>query len=122
MLLVGAGAFLVLTYPLFLLLSRGTFAAALSAQLTFAACGALISGSCPAAFVEMFPTRTRYSGIAVSYNLAQALFGGTSPLIATWLIQATGNDRAPAFYLMFAAAVGGIAAVAMEDRSRQPLE
>jgi MHS family proline/betaine transporter-like MFS transporter len=120
-LVAGAGAFLVLTYPLFLLLSRGTFASALGAQLAFAVCGALFIGTCPAAFVEMFPTRTRYSGIAIGYNLAQAILGGTTPLIATWLIRATGNDRAPAFYLMIAAAVAGTVALTMEDRSGQPL-
>ncbi len=121
-LLAGSGAFLVLTYPLFLLLSHGTFASALGAQLVFAVCGALFMGTCPAAYVELFPTRTRYSGIAVGYNLAQALFGGTTPLIATWLIHSTRNDCAPAFFLMAAAAVAGAAALTMEEKSEQALE
>jgi MHS family proline/betaine transporter-like MFS transporter len=119
--MAGAIGFLVLSYPLFLLLSQGTFAAALGAQLVFAVCGALVIGPCPAAYVEMFPTRTRYSGIAMGYNAAQALFGGTTPLIATWLIRISGNDRAPAFYLI-AAAVTAVAALTIEERSGQPLK
>ena len=87
-----------------------------------AACAALFMGPCPAAFVEMFPTRTRYSGIAVGYNLAQALLGGTTPLIATWLIGVTGNDRAPAFYLMALAAVAVAAALALPERAGRPLD
>ena len=94
-LVAGALAYAVLSYPLFVLLERGTFASVLGAQLAFAACAALFMGACPAAFVELFPTRTRYSGIALGYNLAQALFGGTAPLVATWLIRVTGQAWPP---------------------------
>ena len=55
-------------------------------------------GASLAAFVELFPTRTRYSGLALSYNLAVAICGGTTPLVATWLVNVTGSTLAPAFY------------------------
>ena len=55
--------------------------------------------------VEQFPARIRVSGIALSYNTAFALFGGTAPLVATFLIKETGSKAAPSFYLMFSAAV-----------------
>ncbi len=48
---------------------------------------------------EMFPTDIRASGVSLSYNLAQALFGGTLPLIALALIEFTGNKFAPAWYM-----------------------
>ncbi len=35
----------------------------------------------PATMVEMFPTRTRFSAIAIGYNISLALFGGTTPMI-----------------------------------------
>ena len=69
----------------------------------------------------MFPTRTRYSGIALGYNLAQAVFGGTTPLVATWLIRVTGEVMAPAFYLSAIAAISAVVALIVPDRSRQPL-
>ena len=69
-------------------------------------------GTLPTFLCELFPTRVRFSGFALSFNAANALFGGTAPLIATWLIGATGATLAPAFFLVAAALVtlGAIAA------------
>ena len=45
----------------------------------------------PAALSELLPTEVRYTGIALGTNVAFAIFGGTAPLVATWLIKATGD-------------------------------
>jgi MHS family proline/betaine transporter-like MFS transporter len=119
--LAGSVGYLVLSYPLFLLMSHGTFAAALSGQLVSAVLTALYGGAALAAFVELFPTRTRYSGLALSYNLAVAICGGTTPLVATWLVNATGSTLAPAFYLMAAALGTTLAACAMTERANVSL-
>ncbi len=37
-------------------------------------------------FVEAFPPMVRYSGVGMGYNFGQALFGGPSPLIASYFI------------------------------------
>jgi MHS family proline/betaine transporter-like MFS transporter len=119
--MAGCAALAVLTYPLFVLLSSGRASAALEAQLVIAVCAALINAPAPAAFVELFPTQTRYSGIALAYNGTLALLGGTTPLVATWLIDETGYARAPAFYLLAAAVLSGVAAWWMTDHTGQPL-
>jgi MHS family proline/betaine transporter-like MFS transporter len=119
--LAGSIGYLVLSYPMFLWMSGGTFRAALSAQLVSALLSVLYGGASLAAFVELFPTRTRYSGLAVSYNLAAALCGGTTPLVATWLVNVTGSTLAPAYYLMAAALGTTIAALAMPERADLPL-
>ena len=54
---------------------------------------------------EMFPTSVRYTGFAVSFNTANALFGGTAPFVATWLIDVTGSVMAPAWYLVIVSAL-----------------
>jgi MHS family proline/betaine transporter-like MFS transporter len=69
----------------------------------------------------MFPTRVRYSGFAVSFNLSNALFGGTAPMMATLLIAATANDLAPAFYLVAAAVISLVAVALSRETSNQPL-
>ena len=120
-LVAGALMYTVLAYPLFLLLHQGTTAHVLTAQLVFALAGALACGAAPAAFVEMFPTRTRYSGIAIGYNGTQALVGGTTPWVATWLIEVTGYNLAPAFYLLTAAVITLMVALRLQDRYDQPL-
>ena len=52
----------------------------------------------------------RYSGFALSFNLANALFGGSASFISIGLIEATGNAIAPAWYMV---AISAIALVAM---------
>ena len=53
--------------------------------------------------VDLFPTHVRYTGIAITYNIAYAFFGGLTSLIATYLIKTTGNLTSPSFYLIFCA-------------------
>lgn len=120
-LFAGVAGWGLSAYPVFLLLHQGTLAAALMGQAIFAACAALICGALPAAFVEQFPTAIRYSGIAVSYNLAMAVLGGSAPVLATWLIDETGHALAPAFLLPAAAIVAALAVWAMDERYDQPL-
>jgi MHS family proline/betaine transporter-like MFS transporter len=52
---------------------------------------------------EIFPTRTRSTGMNVSYNIAVTLFGGFAPLWNESLIALTRTTLAPSFYLMFVA-------------------
>jgi MHS family proline/betaine transporter-like MFS transporter len=69
----------------------------------------------------MFPTRVRYSGFAVSFNLSNALFGGTAPFMATLLIAATANNLAPAWYLVGAAVIALIAVALSRETGNEPL-
>ncbi|HRD68830.1 MAG TPA: MFS transporter [Legionella sp.] len=59
------------------------------------------AGIIPRLLSELFPTQIRYSGIAVSYNLGFAFFGGLTPLISLSLIYSTGWKTIPALYLIF---------------------
>lgn len=121
-LLIGFSALMVLvTYPLFLLVATQTFALIVVGQVLFGIVISLFSGPGPAAMVEMFPTNVRYSALGVSYNLAVALFGGTAPFIATFLIDRTGNNISPGFYLIAASVVTLIFVARMKETSREPL-
>ncbi len=91
------------------------------AQLAFGALLALIMGTEPAMLSEQFASKFRMSGYSLSFNIGLGLAGGTSPMIATALIRATHNPLAPAWYLMFAAALAAFAIFLMPDRSRAPL-
>ena len=67
--------------------------------------GGLISGAAYVFIISLFTPEERFSGVAFSYNFGVALFGGTSALIARWLIIKTNLYYAPAFYIM--ATAGG---------------
>ena len=49
--------------------------------------------------------------MAISYNVATSLFGGTAPAINEALIGALGTPLVPAFYMMAACAVGAVALI-----------
>ncbi|MGO9471359.1 MAG: MFS transporter [Isosphaeraceae bacterium] len=122
MFLAAALGFVIFSYPVFWMMSSGRYSAAVLGGLVFASCDGLFSGCMGATMVELFPTRTRYSGVAIGYNLGQALLGGTAPLVGTALIELTGNDLAPTFYLIACAIVAGVAALFIKPRHGLPLD
>ncbi|WP_336082071.1 MFS transporter [Nocardia sp. SSK8] len=63
-----------------------------------------------ATFPAMFPTIVRFAGVAIGYNVATSMFGGTAPVINEALISATGDHLIPAYYMFGACLVGLIAA------------
>jgi MFS transporter, MHS family, proline/betaine transporter len=54
----------------------------------------------PSLMAEIFPTQTRASGLSLSYNIAVPLFGGAAPLYITALIDVTGSNLVPSYYLI----------------------
>jgi MFS transporter, MHS family, proline/betaine transporter len=76
------------------------------------------SGPISTALAEQFQANVRSTGLRIAYNMAVMLFGGFAPFFVTWLIQTTGLPVAPAFYVMFGAAVGLLASLLLRERAR----
>ncbi|MDB5611711.1 MAG: citrate:proton symporter [Bradyrhizobium sp.] len=106
-------AALLLTYPVFLWIVETRSALALLGGF-----GVLsLIGSIPytafyVALAEGLPKNIRGGTFATIYAVAIACFGGTAQLVVTWLIHVTGNALAPAWYMLFAGAIG-LAAMAL---------
>jgi len=94
-------ALLLMAYPAFALLNAFP---SLPCLLVVVACLAIPMGmTSPATLVlvsEVLPQRLRATGMAVTYYVAIAVFGGFAQLFSTVLIHLTGSPNAPAFYLM----------------------
>jgi MHS family proline/betaine transporter-like MFS transporter len=58
--------------------------------------GALVNGTFAILTADLFPTRIRFSGVAIVQNIGQTAFGGTAPLIATALVRNLQTPVAPA--------------------------
>jgi MHS family proline/betaine transporter-like MFS transporter len=117
-LLVSLIALIVAVYPSFMMASSGGFTASIIGVMLLAI-GAVLCGVVTAALLsETFPTRTRYTASAITYNMAYTLFGGTAPLVATWLISSTGSNLSPAFYLMAVALLALAGGLALPETSR----
>lgn len=121
MLIAASLLFLAITVPLFSALEGQTFAFILLIQIAFGLMLAMNDGTLPCFLAEVFPTRVRYSGFAFSFNTANALFGGTAPFIATWLISQTGDKLAPAWMLVGAAGVALLAMLCIRETAHQAL-
>ncbi len=109
-------AALLLTYPVFLWIIDKRDAFALLGGLGFLSLvGTIPYSAFYVAFTERLPKSIRGGAFATIYAVAIASFGGTAQLIVTWLIHATGNALAPAWYMMFATSVGLVAMVMMRE-------
>jgi MHS family proline/betaine transporter-like MFS transporter len=122
MMAAGALALAAAAYPLFDLMSDGTFASILAGEVVLMVLVIVFAGPSTPVFTELFGTTTRYSGVAVGYGLGMAVFGGTAPLIATGLIKWTGNELAPAYMLIAASVlilvvIAAIRETAFEDEA-----
>ncbi|MFP4895523.1 MFS transporter [Paraburkholderia sp. EG304] len=49
---------------------------------------------------ELFPRAIRATGMSIVYCLGVSIFGGFAQFFATWLIQVSGSNLAPAWYLI----------------------
>ena len=121
LLISGAIGFAVFAYPLFLLLNTGSLLAAITAHAALAAIESVFVSASLAAGAELFATKVRSSGYSVGYNLSVAVFGGTAPYVATWLVARTGNELAPAYYVIAAAVVTLLTVMTMRETARRPL-
>jgi MHS family proline/betaine transporter-like MFS transporter len=96
----GSIAVAVAAVPAYMLASQGGMVYALVGQLLWTVPAAAIAAGGASLTVEIFPTRVRYTGGTVSYNLGYAVFGGTAPLVGELLVSRTGSPVSPAFYLL----------------------
>jgi MFS transporter, MHS family, citrate/tricarballylate:H+ symporter len=109
-------AALLLTYPVFLwIVDTHSALALLGGFGTLSLIGIIPYTAFSVAFAEGLPKNIRAGAFATIYAVAIASFGGTAQLIVTWLIHMTGNALAPAWYMLFATAVGLVAMVMMRE-------
>ncbi len=121
LLVAGCVGFFVLSLPSFLLIKAGSY---LSIFLGLAILGALLLlfiGVLPSTLPALFPTGVRYGGMAIGYNISVALFGGTTPLLTSFLEDKTGSDLVAPVYLMVAAVIGLVAVVLIPETAGRPL-
>ena len=70
--------------------------------------------------VEAAPAHVRCTAVALGYNICLGVIGGMTPLAATWLVNRTGDEIAPAFLIMAAAAVTFMTILGFRETYRAP--
>lgn len=102
----GMIAMLLLSIPIFYLLSSGNTVLTTTGMVSMAILIAITYAPLNAYMVTLFPKQYRYSGFGVAYNIGISLFGGTAPLVMVWLVEKTGNFIAPAWYYILGTLIG----------------
>jgi MHS family proline/betaine transporter-like MFS transporter len=112
--------YLGLAYPLFAWVQLSpSIGRLMFMQIVLCSLHGAFNGPFSTALAEQFPARIRGTALGITYNVAVMTFGGFAQFFVTWLIKTTGSPIAPAFYVMFGAAMGLVAASFLVDRSRE---
>ena len=110
--LLRAGVGLLLVFPIAFYSALEARAMNLTLLCVLAGLSAgLTNGSFAVLLTDLFPTRVRFTGVALVFNVSFTIFSGTAPLVATTLIRDTGQAIAPAYMMMASAALALIGSI-----------
>ncbi|WP_249124861.1 MFS transporter [Saccharopolyspora erythraea] len=118
----GMVGFLVLAVPCFWVMQQGSLALAVIAALILNLPFSVQQGVIYTLYSELFPTRVRYTGVSLGFNIGGVIGTGLVSLVATSLVALTGATIAPAFYIIFAAVIGLIIIGTMRETSQDDME
>jgi MHS family proline/betaine transporter-like MFS transporter len=113
--LLRAGVTLLLVFAMPFYSALESRAVNLTLLCTLAGLSAgLTNGSFAVLLTDLFPTRIRFTGVALVFNVSFTIFSGTAPLVATSLIRDTGTPTSPAYLMMFSAVLALLGSVWVE--------
>lgn len=112
---------IVASWPLWWLMHQPDAVLIIIAQVGFALINGIAWPVTVPIMVELVPAQVRCSASSIAYNICLGLFGGTAPLVATYLVARTADDFAPAWYMIGTAVVALIAAWRMPETNGRPL-
>ena len=114
--------FMLAVFPAFLLMVRNHNAVTvIAATGILAAFSSTSVGVALVALTESLRKDVRSSGLAIVYAIGVTVFGGLAQPLVTWVMKVTGNPMAPAFYLVFTAAVGITAMAFLRETRPEPI-
>lgn len=119
--MAGSVGMIVLAVPAILLIRAGGVLMPAIGCLILGLLLVIFAGTSAATLPALFPTRLRYGALSISYNISVSLFGGTTPLLASWLVASTHNTLVPGFYLMVAGAIGLVSTFFLHETAGKPL-
>ena len=119
--LLGFGFQLVWAIPMFLMIGTGNMWLITFSVLVFTIPIGLSYGPQSAMYSEMFPSRTRLSGVSISYALGAIIGGAFAPTIAQYLVGSTGWIGSVGVYLAILAIVSGVAVLTIKEPRGTPL-
>ncbi|MFL6793646.1 MAG: MFS transporter [Sphingomicrobium sp.] len=108
----GLAAFVFLFFPM---LASGEPAQIIAALVIGLTLHAAMYGPQAAFITELFPTRIRYSGVSIAYQLTSIVAGSLAPIVALWLYKDTGSATPVAIYVGVACVISGVSALLAKE-------
>ena len=116
-------AIVLATYPMFLLLNSSPTPTTLFLTSGFlAGMTGLGAAAMFATIPELLPRQIRATGLSIAYAFGVSIFGGTTQLIVTYLIGATGNPTSPAWYVVATSLISILAVLALPESKDRRLD
>jgi MHS family proline/betaine transporter-like MFS transporter len=112
LMMLGLGGYILLTYPMMAVMKNGLAVASI-AFLVIMMNTVATQVSAYTLLPRLFDRQSRFSGVAMGWNLGVILAGGTAPYLAVWLIARTGNSLAPAFFVIGVSVIGLMALISV---------
>jgi metabolite-proton symporter len=109
---LGLAAWCFLLFPL---LGSGDNASIVLALVVGLVLHGAMYGPQAAFITELFPTRIRYSGVSLAYQLTSIVAGSLAPIIALWLYKEYGSATPVAIYVGTACAISGLSALLAKE-------
>ncbi|GAA4846833.1 glycine betaine/L-proline transporter ProP [Saccharopolyspora rosea] len=119
--LTGCVALVVLSVPSILLIQQNTTVTVFAGLMIMGFMLVVFSATMPSTLPALFPTGIRQGALSISFNISVSLFGGTVASVMTALIATTGDLMWPAYYLMGAGVIGGVAVWFTKESANKPL-
>ncbi|MFJ3485297.1 MFS transporter [Pseudomonas sp. NPDC090202] len=120
-LIIGFLGYVVLVVPMMMVMGSGSFWIAALAMFVATLPMPVVQSVGYPTYAEQFPTRVRYTAMAISINVGAILGGGLTPYIVTSLIGSTGNLLIPGYFMGGAAILALIAVVTLRETSKGDL-
>ena len=120
-LIAASLGFIFLSVPAVTLIQQGSLAAQLAGIGILGLLLVMIISTISATLPALFPTAHRFSGFAIGYNISTAVFGGTAGVANEALIDVTGNNLVPGYYLTAAGVIGLVAVLTFKETAGRSL-
>lgn len=104
--LIGTGGLTIFSIVAFNLLHSQSFIVIVIGIFILGFFLSTYEATMPGSLPTMFYSHIRYRTLSVTFNISVSIFGGTTPLVASWLVAETGNPLAPAYYLTTVSLIG----------------
>lgn len=118
---IGFAGYIVLVLPTMLLMDNDSIWLACVAMFILAIPFPIVQSVGYPTYAEQFPTKVRYTGSSLSFNIGTILGGGLMPYMSTWLISSTGTLLAPGYLLIGAGLISLLTLLGVRETAHSEL-